>query len=118
MVTLTHDPKLDDLALLEALASGVFYVGALGSTANNGRRRERLRNMGLTASQLERLHGPVGLPIGSRTPAEIAISILAEITALRHGVVLAPAVPASATPVVDESIQKSESSCPGLRASC
>ena len=118
VVALTHDPKLDDLALLEALASGVFYVGALGSAANNGRRRERLRKMGLSASQLERLHGPVGLAIGSRTPAEIAIAILAEITALRHGIVLAPAVAASPTPGVDESIQTSESSCPGLRASC
>jgi len=111
VVALTHDPKLDDMALLEALASGVFYVGALGSTANNGRRRDRLRKMGLTAGQLERLHGPVGLPIGSRTPAEIAIAILAEITALRHGIVLG-AVGASVP------LQEEETACPGLRASC
>ncbi len=111
VVALTHDPKLDDLALIEALASRVFYVGALGSKANNSRRRERLRKMGLTAEQLERLHGPVGLPIGSRTPAEIAIAILAEITALRHGVVLTTIDAAAPT-------QETETACPSLRASC
>jgi xanthine dehydrogenase accessory factor len=86
VVALTHDPRLDDLALLEALASRAFFVGALGSRANNAKRRARLAELGLTPTQLARLHGPVGLPIGSRTPAEIAIAILAELTAERHGV--------------------------------
>jgi xanthine dehydrogenase accessory factor len=86
VVALTHDPRLDDLALLEALASRAFYVGALGSKANNAKRCARLAELGLTPTQLARLHGPVGLPIGSRTPAEIAVAILAELTAERHGV--------------------------------
>jgi xanthine dehydrogenase accessory factor len=86
VVTLTHDPKLDDLALLQALNSDAFYIGALGSSRNNGKRRERLiSHFNISDSQLNRLRGPVGLPIGSRTPAEIALSILAELTAVRHG---------------------------------
>jgi xanthine dehydrogenase accessory factor len=88
VVALTHDPKLDDLALMEALKSPAFYVGALGSRANNAKRRERLVEMELTAAEIERLHGPIGLYIGSRTPPEIAISILAEITAVKNGVAL------------------------------
>jgi xanthine dehydrogenase accessory factor len=88
VVALTHDPKLDDLALLEALKSRAFYVGALGSRANNLKRRHRLEEFDLTAEQIARLHGPIGLYIGSRTPPEIAISILAEITALKNGVAL------------------------------
>ncbi len=87
VVALTHDPKLDDMALLEALKSPAFYVGALGSTANNKKRRERLlQYFDLTQDEVERLHGPVGLPIGSRTPPEIAIAILAEMTAVKNGV--------------------------------
>jgi xanthine dehydrogenase accessory factor len=86
VVALTHDPKLDDMALLEALQSPAFYVGALGSHSNNAKRRERLcKYFGLTESEAARLHGPVGLPIGSRTPPEIAVSILAEMTAVRRG---------------------------------
>lgn len=82
IVALTHDPKLDDMALLEALKSQAFYVGALGSRLNNARRRERLQeHFDLTYEQITRLHGPVGLPIGSRTPPEIAVSILAHIIA-------------------------------------
>jgi len=88
VVALTHDPKLDDLALLEALKSPAFYVGALGSRANNAKRRTRLAEFDLTPEQIARLHGPVGLYIGSRTPPEIAISILAEITAVKNGVEL------------------------------
>ena len=84
VVTLTHDPKLDDMALLDALASPAFYVGALGSQRTSDQRRERLRSLGVTAQQLSRLHAPVGLPIGSHAPPEIAVSILAELTALRH----------------------------------
>jgi xanthine dehydrogenase accessory factor len=88
VVALTHDPKLDDLALLEALKSPAFYVGALGSRANNARRRQRLAEFDLAPEQIGRLHGPIGLFIGSRTPPEIAISILAEITAAKNGVAL------------------------------
>lgn len=86
VVALTHDPKLDDLALMEALKSKAFYVGALGSRANNAKRRERLREFDVTDDEIARLHGPIGLYIGSRTPPEIAISILAEITAIKNGV--------------------------------
>jgi len=86
VVALTHDPKLDDLALIEALQSPAFYVGALGSRANNDKRRERLVEFELSAAEIARLHGPIGLYIGSRTPPEIAISILAEITAVKNGV--------------------------------
>ena len=89
VVALTHDPKLDDLALMEALNSTAFYVGALGSRANNARRRERLREFDLTDEEIARLHGPIGLYIGSRTPPEIAISILAEVTAIKNAVPLA-----------------------------
>lgn len=84
IVALTHDPKLDDMALLEALKSAAFYVGALGSRRNNARRRQRLGLFDLSAEEIARMHGPVGLPIGSRTPAEIAVSILAELIAVRR----------------------------------
>ena len=86
VLALTHDPKLDDLALMEALKSDAFYVGAIGSRVNNARRRERLKLFDLDDADLARLHGPVGLYIGSKTPAEIAISILAEMTAVKNGV--------------------------------
>jgi xanthine dehydrogenase accessory factor len=86
VVALTHDPRLDDLALMEALKSDAFYVGAIGSRLNNARRRERLAQFDLSDEQLARLHGPVGLHIGSKTPFEIAISILAELTAVKNGV--------------------------------
>jgi xanthine dehydrogenase accessory factor len=88
VVALTHDPKLDDLALLEALKSPAFYVGALGSRKNNEVRRARLAEFDLSAQEIARLHGPVGLKIGSKTPPEIAVAILAEMTAVRHGVQL------------------------------
>jgi xanthine dehydrogenase accessory factor len=84
VITLSHDPKLDDMALLDALASPACYVGALGSRASNEQRRQRLRQLGVSQAQLARLHAPVGLPIGSHTPAEIAVSIMAEVTAVRH----------------------------------
>jgi xanthine dehydrogenase accessory factor len=89
VVALTHDPKLDDLALIEALKSAAFYVGALGSRSNTAKRRKRLAEFDLSQAELERLHGPVGLRIGSKTPPEIAVAILAEMTAVRHGVELA-----------------------------
>ena len=79
IVALTHDPKLDDMALLEALKSQAFYVGALGSNKNQEKRRERLRLFDLNELEISTLRGPVGLNIGSRTPAEIAIAILAEL---------------------------------------
>jgi xanthine dehydrogenase accessory factor len=88
VVTLTHDPKLDDMALLEALKSPAFYVGALGSRSNTAKRKERLALFDLSAQEIARLHGPIGLDLGGRTPAEIAVSILAEIVAVRHGVML------------------------------
>jgi xanthine dehydrogenase accessory factor len=88
VVTLTHDPKLDDMALLEALKSPAFYVGAIGSRKNNDARRKRLADFDLSQREIERLHGPVGLKIGSKTPPEIAIAILAEMTAIKNGVQL------------------------------
>lgn len=84
IITLTHDPKLDDMALLEALKSEAFFIGALGSKRTNAKRRERLAMFDLTAEQINRLHGPVGLDIGSKTPAEIAVSILAQLVQLRQ----------------------------------
>ena len=86
IVALTHDPKLDDMALMEALASPAFYIGAIGSRANQAKRKERLQeHFGLSNEALARLHGPVGLKNGARTPPEIAVSILAEFTAVRYG---------------------------------
>ena len=90
VVTLTHDPKLDDLALLEALKSPAFYVGAIGSRKNNEARRERLADFDLSEEEIGRLHAPVGLKLGSKTPPEIAIAILAEMTAIRNGVTMTP----------------------------
>jgi xanthine dehydrogenase accessory factor len=89
VVALTHDPKLDDLALMEALRTPAFYVGALGSRRNNDARRERLLQFEVSREDARRLRGPVGLRLGGLTPPEIAISIVAEMTALRRGVDLA-----------------------------
>lgn len=83
IVAVTHDPKLDDMALLEALKSEAFYIGALGSVKNQEKRKQRLRSFDLSEQEVNRLHGPVGLRIGSRTPAEIAVSILAELIQAR-----------------------------------
>ena len=89
VVALTHDPKLDDLALLEALESDAFYVGAIGSRRNAASRRERMvEHFGQTAESLVRLRGPIGIYIGSKTPPEIAVSVMAEILAVKNGVVL------------------------------
>jgi xanthine dehydrogenase accessory factor len=88
VVALTHDPKLDDLALMEALKSPAFYVGALGSKANNDKRRVRLLEFDVSAEDINKLRGPVGLDIGAKTPSEIAISILAEMTATKRGVTM------------------------------
>ena len=85
IVALTHDPKLDDMALIEALKSGAFYVGAIGSQRNQAQRKERLKEFGVTDAQLKRLHGPVGVKNGGRTPPEIAASIITEMTAVKYG---------------------------------
>ncbi|HEY8974020.1 MAG TPA: XdhC family protein, partial [Burkholderiaceae bacterium] len=94
LVALTHDPKLDDLALMEALKSAAFYVGALGSRANTARRKERLAMFDVSPEEIGRLHGPVGLDLGGRTPAEIAVSILAEIVAVKNEVAIVQKKPA------------------------
>jgi xanthine dehydrogenase accessory factor len=98
VVAVTHDPKLDDLVLLEALKSPAFYVGALGSRANTAKRKERLKLFDLGDAEIDRLHGPIGLDIGSRTPAEIAVSILAEVIAVRNGVELRQKKPVGTDP--------------------
>jgi xanthine dehydrogenase accessory factor len=82
---LTHDPKFDDPALMLALRSPAAYVGALGSRKTQGARRTRLRHAGLTDEEIARLHGPIGLDLGGRGPAETALEILAEMTAVRYG---------------------------------
>jgi xanthine dehydrogenase accessory factor len=89
VVALTHDPKIDDPALAAALRSEAFYVGALGSRKTQAARRERLRREGLDEAQLARIHGPVGLPIGAVSTAEIAVAILAELVACLRGGALA-----------------------------
>jgi xanthine dehydrogenase accessory factor len=88
VVAVTHDPKLDDLALMEALKTPAFYVGALGSRRNNEARRLRLREFHVSEAESAALRGPVGLNLGGRTPPEIALSILAEMTAVRSGMAL------------------------------
>ena len=89
IIGLTHDPKLDDLALMEALESPAFYVGAIGSRRNTALRLQRLsEHFGLGDAQLARLRGPIGLYIGSKTPPEIAVSIMAEVLAAKNGVAL------------------------------
>jgi xanthine dehydrogenase accessory factor len=108
VIALTHDPKLDDMALMEALKSPAFYVGAIGSKKNNDARRKRLREFDLSGEEIARLRGPVGLYIGSKTPPEIAVAILAEMTAVRHGVAR-PDWAAKAAPRFDPSACEVES---------
>ncbi|MFP6797258.1 MAG: XdhC family protein [Pseudomonadales bacterium] len=83
IIALTHDPRIDDMGLMEALKTDAFYVGAMGSSRTSDNRRDRLRALDISDDELERLHAPVGLPIGSKTPPEIALAVLAEITAIR-----------------------------------
>jgi xanthine dehydrogenase accessory factor len=83
IIALTHDPRVDDMGLMEALKTDAFFVGALGSQRTSASRRKRLVQLDLTEDEISRLHAPVGLSIGSKTPAEIAIAILAQLTALR-----------------------------------
>lgn len=84
VITLTHDPRIDDMALMEALATDAWYVGALGSRRTTQKRLQRLRDLEVKPEHIARLHAPVGLPIGSKTPVEIAVSIMAQVTRLRR----------------------------------
>jgi xanthine dehydrogenase accessory factor len=115
VVALTHDPKLDDLALMEALKSPAFYVGAIGSKKNNDARRQRLKEFDLAEAEIARLRGPVGLYIGSKTPPEIAVAILAEMTAVRHGV-SEPSWAAKPAARFDPSACEVSPSAPALKA--
>ena len=83
IVALTHDPRIDDMGLMQALKTRAFYVGAMGSRKTSESRRQRLLELNVSQAEIDTLHAPIGLPIGSKTPPEIAISILAEITAVR-----------------------------------
>ena len=84
IVALAHDPRVDDMALMEALKTNAFYIGAMGSVKTSAARRERLPELGLSSDEIERLHAPIGFQINSKTPAEIAISVMAEITSVRY----------------------------------
>ncbi len=84
VITLSHDPRVDDMALMEALDSACWYVGALGSVRTTEKRLQRLSQLGLSSDALARLHAPVGLSIGSKTTMEIAVSIMAQLTQLRR----------------------------------
>ncbi|AMS32884.1 hypothetical protein AEM42_11715 [Betaproteobacteria bacterium UKL13-2] len=89
VIAVSHDPKLDDMALMEALKTPAFYVGAVGSKKTSEERRRRLQSLDVSAAEVANLHGPVGLTIGSRTPPEIAVAIAAELVAARNQIVLA-----------------------------
>ena len=112
VVAVTHDPKLDDMVLLEALKSPAFYIGALGSRGNTAKRKERLAMFDLTPAEIARLHGPIGLDLGGKSPAEIAVAIVAEIVAVKNGVALVQKKEGSALP---ESSAASGSVC-GVRS--
>ncbi len=99
VVALTHDPKLDDMVLLEALKSPAFYIGALGSRSNTSARKERMALFDLSMAEIDRLHGPIGLDLGAKTPTEIAVSIAAEIVAVKNGVALVQKKKGSALPL-------------------
>lgn len=86
IIASTHDPRIDDLTMLEAVQSPAFYIGAMGSNSTSSKRKARLSSIGkLTAAELDRIHAPIGLPIGSKTPAEIAIAIVADIIRVKNG---------------------------------
>jgi len=84
IIALAHDPRVDDMALMEALKTTAFYIGAMGSERTSANRRERLPELGLSETEIARLYAPIGFQIDSKTPAEIAISIMAQVTAVRH----------------------------------
>ena len=102
IVALTHDPRIDDMGLMEALKTNAFYIGAMGSMRTSANRRTRLMALDLSTAEIARLHAPIGLPIGSKTPPEIAVAVLAEITAVRHG--KANEARAAAEPVALEAL--------------
>ena len=107
VVTLSHDPKLDDLAVIASLQSPAFYVGAIGSRQNNEARRTRLmEHFEIEKETMQRLHGPIGLFIDSKTPAEIAVSIMAEIIAIKNGVALEPVMQVSAGKSKKERLER------------
>ncbi len=85
ILALTHDPRIDDMALMEAFNTQAFYIGAMGSLRTSSNRRARLQLLDVTSEQLQRLHAPIGLDTGSKTPMEIAVSVLAQLTAVRAG---------------------------------
>ncbi|MCW3479549.1 XdhC family protein [Neisseriaceae bacterium JH1-16] len=103
IVTLSHDPKVDDMALMEALKTDAFYIGAIGSMASTEARRARLLTLDVNKEQLDRLHAPIGLAIHSRSPAEIAVSILAELVQLRNRLVSSSAPSNCAVGVTERS---------------
>ncbi len=84
IIALAHDPRVDDMALMEALKTNAFYIGAMGSIRTSAARRERLPELGLSAAEIDRLHAPIGFQINSKTPAEIAIAVMAEVTSVRY----------------------------------
>ncbi len=84
IIALAHDPRVDDMALMEALKTNAFYIGAMGSERTSAARRERLPELGLSEAEIARLHAPIGYQINSKTPAEIAIAVMAEVTSVRH----------------------------------
>lgn len=94
ILALTHDPRVDDMGLMEALTTEAFYIGALGSRRTSEKRRDRLLQLGLSQVDIDKLHAPIGIAIGSKTPAEIAVSILADITAVKNAVVNSTRLPA------------------------
>ena len=104
MITLTHDPKIDDPALHLALRLPAFYIGCLGSSRTHGKRVERLAAEGFSANEIGRIHGPIGADIAAKSPAEIAVSILAEVTqALRRGDTKALAEPEAPEEIAADS---------------
>ena len=104
VITLTHDPRVDDMALMEALESPAFYIGSLGSTRTHAKRRERLRELEIPPAAIDRLRAPIGLPIGSHTPMEIAVAIAAELVAVRNGVDPAALRQSSASPLPQAAV--------------
>ncbi|WP_423455058.1 XdhC family protein [Ottowia sp. VDI28] len=115
VIALTHDPKLDDLALLEALSSDAFYIGAIGSRRNNAARRQRMiEHFDQTEESLQRLRGPIGIYIGSKTPPEIAVSIMSEVLAVKNGVPLSPELDVAHV----KNAQAEQADLPGDQVAC
>jgi len=102
VVALTHDPRMDDLTLMEAIHTPAFYIGAMGSLRNSARRRQRLQQIAeFTPQELERIHAPIGLPLGSKTPAEIALAVMAAIVQQKNRLPAADGISAAAPPAPD-----------------